>query len=105
MSAFIKAGLPAQLAPLAGPAAGAVRNAAVQVVEVALTRPRVQSLWAKANRAADQTFIAVVEGGRGAVRVANGAVTLDLASIVSDVAGRLGSRPTLAPSSRPRWPS
>ena len=82
--------LPPQLQPLAGPAAGALRNAAVQGVELALSRPRVQSLWATANRAADQTFIAVVNGGKGPVGVKQGVVTLDLASIVDNVATRLG---------------
>ncbi len=82
--------LPPQLQPLAGPAAGALRNAAVQGVELALSRPRVQSLWATANRAADQTFITIVNGGKGAVGVKQGVVTLDLASIVDNVATRLG---------------
>ena len=65
VAALIKSGLPPQFAPLAGPAAGALENAAVQGVNLALSRPRVQSLWASANRAADQTFIAIVRGGRG----------------------------------------
>lgn len=69
VAALIKSGLPPRLAPLAGPAAGALRNAAVQGVELALTRPEVQSQWAAANRAADQTFIATVNGGNGAVKV------------------------------------
>ena len=87
---LIKSGLPPQLAPLAGPAAGALRGPAVQGVELALTRPEVQSLWATANRAADQTFIAIVNGGKGAVKVNGGVVTLDLASIVNEVSSRLG---------------
>ncbi len=90
VASLIKSGLPPRLAPLAGPAAGALRNAAVQGVELALTRPEVQSQWATANRAADQTFIAIVNGGKGAVKVNGGVVTLDLASVVNDVASRLG---------------
>lgn len=88
--ALLQSGLPTQLDPLAAPVAGALRGAAVQAVDTALQRPRVQALWAQANRAADQLFIAIVNGGRGPVGVAKGAVTLDLGSIVDNVATRLG---------------
>ena len=90
VAGLLRSGLPTQLDPLAAPAAGALRNAAVQVVDQALQRPRVQALWAQANRAADQLFITVVNGGRGPVTVNNGAVTLDLGSVVDNVASRLG---------------
>jgi hypothetical protein len=90
VAGLIRSGLPPRLDPLAAPAAGALRNAAVQGVELALTRPRVQDAWAKANRAADQAFIAIVNGGKGAVSVNGGVVTLNLSQIVDDVAARLG---------------
>lgn len=82
--------LPPALQPLAGPAAGALRGAVEKGVELALSRPRVQNLWAAANRAADQAFVAIVEGGKGPVGVQQGVVTLNLASIVDNVATRLG---------------
>ncbi|HYZ80951.1 MAG TPA: SHOCT domain-containing protein [Solirubrobacteraceae bacterium] len=87
---LVRSALPQRFQGLAGPAAGALRNGAVQVADQALQRPRVQQLWAQANRAADQLFISVVNGGRGAVTVNNGAVTLDLGSVVDNVASRLG---------------
>jgi hypothetical protein len=87
---LIQEGLPTRLQPLAAPAAGALRNAAVQGVDLALQRPRVQSLWANANHAADQTFINVVNGGHGAVGTRNGEVTLNLGLILDNVATRLG---------------
>ena len=90
VTGLIKQGLPTQLQGLAAPAAGALRNAAVQGAELALSRPRVQQLWAQANRAADQTFIDIVNGRRGAVGLNNGVVSLDLASILNNVAARLG---------------
>src|ERR1700759_5574311 len=65
--ALLRSGLPPQLDALAAPAAGALRTAAVQAVDTALQRPRVQALWAQANRAADQLFITVVNGGKGPV--------------------------------------
>jgi hypothetical protein len=92
---LIQSGLPPRLDPLAAPVAGALRNAAVKVVDFALERPRVQDLWTAANRAADQTFVTIVEGGKGPVGVQQGTVTLDLASIIDNVAARLGLPPDL----------
>jgi Short C-terminal domain len=90
VTGLIKQNLPTQLQGLAGPAAGALRNAAVSGTELALAQPRFQALWAQANRAADQTFIDVVNGRKGTVAFNNGVVTLDLASLVDNVASRLG---------------
>ena len=90
VAALIKNGLPPRLQPLAAPAAGALRNAAVQGTELALSRPRVQNLWREANRAADKTFIAVVNGGGPRVSVNQGVVTLNLGVILDNVAARLG---------------
>ena len=69
---LLESALPTQLKPLAAPAAGALENVAVQGVEAAFQRPRVQTLWAKANRAADQTFIIIVNGGKGPVGIRRG---------------------------------
>jgi hypothetical protein len=88
--ATIQSALPPRLEPLAGPVAGALRNGAVQAVDLALTRPRIQNLWAQANRAADQAFIAIVEGGKGPVGVNQGVVSLNLGAILENVAARLG---------------
>jgi len=90
VAGLLKQALPTQFQGLAGPAAGALRNAAVQGTELALSRPRVQQLWAQANRAADQTFVDVVNGKKGTVGVNQGAVTLNLAAIVNNIASRLG---------------
>jgi Short C-terminal domain len=90
VAGLIKQGLPPQLQGLAAPAAGALRNAAVQGAELALSRPRVQNLWRQANRAADETFIQVVNGGGPRVSVNQGAVTLNLGVILDNVASRLG---------------
>jgi hypothetical protein len=90
VAGLLKSGLPPQLQPLAAPAAGALRNAAVQGTELALTRPVVQNLWAQSNRAADHVFIAIVNGGKGSVGVNQGAVTLDLGAMLDNVAARLG---------------
>jgi hypothetical protein len=93
---LISSGLPKQLQPLAGPAAGALRNAAVSGTELALSRPRIQGLWMTANRAADQAFVAIVNGGHGNVRVTNGVVSLNLGGILDNIASRLGLPSNLA---------
>jgi len=90
VKARLQAGLPPRLEPFAAPLAGALHDAAVRGVNTALGSPRFQALWAKANRKADQLFIAIVDGGKGPVAVNNGAVTLDLTSIVDSAASRLG---------------
>jgi hypothetical protein len=96
VTGLISSGLPPRLEPLAAPAAGALRNVAVKGVDLALTRPRVQNLWALANRAADQTFITIVNGGTRLVKVNGGAVTLNLGLILGNVASRLGLPSDLA---------
>jgi hypothetical protein len=82
--------LPPRLKPIAGPAAGALRDGAAKAVDAALQRPRVQTLWANANRRADQVFIAIVNGGKGPVSTTGGVVTLDLHQILTTVSSRLG---------------
>jgi hypothetical protein len=82
--------LPPRLAPLAAPLAGALRNAAVQGTELALSRPVVQNAWRTVNRAAALQLIAIVNGGNRQVSVNNGEVSLNLSTILNDVASRLG---------------
>ena len=86
----LKAKLPAQLAPLAGPLSGALHSLADEAAKRALASPRVQEVWKRANRAADQSFVTIVNGGKGAVAITGGQVTLNLALVVSDITNRLG---------------
>jgi hypothetical protein len=90
VSSLVGQALPPRLQPLAAPVAGALRNAAVQGTDLALSRPLVQGLWSQANRAADQTLVAIVNGGNKQVSVNGGAVTLNLHTILDSVAQRLG---------------
>jgi hypothetical protein len=86
----LKSKLPTQLQPLAGPVAGALRNVATTAAQKALAAPRVQDAWKQANKAADQTLVNIVNGGKGAVQVNGGEVSLNLAAIVADITNRLG---------------
>jgi hypothetical protein len=90
VSQELSAKLPAQLQPLAGPIAGAIRNLANEAALRALANARVQEAWKTANRAADQTFVSIVEGGKGAVSTNGGEVSLNLASITAEITNRLG---------------
>jgi hypothetical protein len=76
--------LPPRLQPLAGPAAGALRQLADRLANEALQRPRVQKLWEEANRTANQKLIDVVVHGEDAD------VNLDLGAIVTDLGDQLG---------------
>jgi hypothetical protein len=87
---------PPRLAPLAGPAAGGLHQLAPQVAERALATSQAESLWADANRAAHETLLKILNDEGSAVSTANGEVTLDLASLVSESGGQLGVAGKLA---------
>jgi hypothetical protein len=89
VSEELKSRLPTQLKPLAAPVAGALQNVAVTASERALANARVQEVWRKANHASVETFIAIING-KGVVATNGGVVTLDLASVVNNIAGHLG---------------
>ena len=82
--------LPPRLAPLAGPASGALRSGADDVALKALEQPRVQQLWVEANAAAQRKLIALVEHEGEFVATTGGVVTLDLKSLLESVTAQLG---------------
>jgi len=83
--------LPPDLAGLAAPLAGALRQPAVTATDKLLARPRVQSLWEQVNRVAHQRLVAILEGQpRENVSTDNGTVVLDLRSFIIDVGAQLG---------------
>ena len=82
--------LPPQLAPLAGPVSGALRNAADDIALRALEQPEVQQLFVSASEAAQSRLIALVEDRGEFVSTTGGDVTLDLTSVVESVTSQLG---------------
>lgn len=92
----LKSGLPKELAPLAGPISGALHSVAEQAAERALATSQLQSVWRNANRVADQTLVAIVEGNGSRVQIDKGTVSLNLRQIVSDLTTRLGLSSDLA---------
>src|SRR3954469_22426395 len=81
----LRAALPERFAPLAGPAAGAVRNLAESQAKRVLTRPRAQQAWENANRQAHLLLLKVLEGGGPNVSTDNGRVVLNLRSLLMEM--------------------
>lgn len=95
VSRELASALPARLQPLAGPAAGGLRNVAQDVTATALGRPRVQQAWKAANKLAAERFIAIAEGKSTVVTIAGETVYLDLRALVVEIGQRLGLPGTL----------
>ncbi len=88
----IRSGLPSELKPLAGPAAGGLRSLVEKGIVIALQRPRVQELWKTANEVTHRQFVNLIENKSRVIHTpGGGAVILDLRPIVSDLATRLGA--------------
>lgn len=88
--------LPSQLQPLAGPAAGGLRQVGQTTAERALATGQVQHAWKQANRAASKSLLKIINGGSANISTTGGEVTLDLRSVVAQVAGQIGIDPAVA---------
>ncbi|MBI5103456.1 MAG: hypothetical protein HZB46_00420 [Solirubrobacterales bacterium] len=88
--------LPTRLKPLAGPAAGGLRQLAENRTVRLLNRPRVQDAWRQANKLTAEQFIAIAEGKSRAILVNGNAVVLDLRQVVVDLVQRLGGSGRIA---------
>ncbi len=66
------------------------RTRPITAANRALANGKVQLVWRQANRAADQTLLSIVNGGKGAVQSNNGVVVLDLSEIIKSITDRLG---------------
>lgn len=86
----LRSALPPRLEPLAGPAAGALRQVATRTTLGVLSRPRVEDAWREANRITAEQFIRLAKGESGAVSAQGNAVVLDLRVMVLDLVQRLG---------------
>jgi hypothetical protein len=86
----LRSRLPPALQGLAAPVSGALRNVAVAAAERIMANPQFQQAWRAANKRADQALVNVVNGGSGALKVNGGEVTLDLKTLVADIANQLG---------------
>jgi hypothetical protein len=82
--------LPPDLAPLAGPAAGALRGVADDVTLKALEQPKVQQLFVQASSVSQEKLIDLIEDEGQFVSTSGGVVTLDLTSLLESVTSQLG---------------
>jgi hypothetical protein len=88
--------LPGETTRLAGPLSGLVRQVAPGGVEKVLETSTAQRLWEDANRAAHEQLLAVLENKKEAVSTAEGNVTLNLGSLVTNLADQVGIGTELA---------
>jgi Short C-terminal domain len=82
--------LPAQLRPLAGPAAAGLQQLAGQLAPRVLASPQAQAAWVQANVAAHKQLLNVLNGGGPVVSTQSGVVTLNLHTLTSQLAATLG---------------
>src|SRR5918997_1866609 len=90
IQAEIRNALPERAQPLAGPAAGALRNFAERGANEILARPRAQEAWEDANRTAHELLIKALEGGGPILSTTGGAVVLDLKALLAELSERTG---------------
>ncbi len=87
---ILKKQLPPDLQPVSSPLAAGIREFATRAGQQAFQSPRVQTLWADANRVAHSQLVAILEGKNEAIQTQNGKVILDLRPIVLQLANRIG---------------
>jgi hypothetical protein len=86
----LREALPPRLQPLAGLAAGGLRELSTRTTRALLGRPRVEQAWEAANRLTAEQFIAIAEGRESTLGAQGNAVVLDLRRLVLDLVQRLG---------------
>lgn len=88
--------LPGETKELAGPVSGGLRQVAGNGAEKVLQSSTAQDLWKDANRTAHEQLLAVLEDKKEAVETSEGEVTLNLGSLVTNLADQVGIGSQLA---------
>jgi hypothetical protein len=88
--------LPGETKQLAGPVSGGLRQVAGSGAEQVLKSSTAEGLWKDSNRAAHEQLLAVLENKKEAVSTAEGNVTLNLGSLVTNLASQVGIGSQLA---------
>ena len=88
--------LPGDTKELAGPAAGGLRQVAGQGAEKVLETSAMQTAWEDANRVAHQQLMAILEDKKEAVSTSEGTVSLNLGSLITNLADQIGLGKSLA---------
>ena len=82
--------LPGETKQLAGPVSGGLRQVAGSGAEQVLKSSTAEGLWKDANRAAHEQLLAVLENKKEAVETEGADVTLNLGSLVTNLADQVG---------------
>jgi hypothetical protein len=90
VEAVLEERLPSDVKSLSGPASAALRQGAYEIVDRALERPALQTLFAISVEQTHRTLVEVLEGGGPRVATEEGEVTLDLREIIREAAERMG---------------
>jgi putative oligomerization/nucleic acid binding protein len=88
--------LPGDTKELAGPAAGGLRQVAGSGAEKVLETSTAQELWEDANRSAHEQLVSVLENKGEAVSTEGGDVSLNLGSLLTNLASQVGIGQQLA---------
>jgi hypothetical protein len=88
--------LPGDTKELAGPAAGGLRQVAGEGAEKVLETSTAQVLWEQANRTAHEQLLAVLEDKKEAVSTEEGTVSLQLGTMLTNLANQVGVGEDLA---------
>jgi hypothetical protein len=90
VEAELKDILPGDLDSFSGIAAGGLRQVADQGAKQALGNQRVQDLWERANVAANETLVALIEDDSEVLSTTDGKVTLELQPLIIEIADQVG---------------
>ena len=88
----LKSVLPSEVDGLAAPAADGLRTLATQIAPQVLATAQVQSAWRTANRTAQLQLLEILKGGNKTISTNNGEVTLQLHTLLVQLAAQLGLR-------------
>lgn len=86
----VEAQLPTEYQSLSGPATAGLQQASYAIVDRALERPEFQRLFKATLKESHTTLVQVLEGGGDRVSTQGGEVTLNLNTMIEQVADRIG---------------
>ena len=96
----LRSRLPPQVQGLAAPAAAGLQQLGTRAAPQLLQRPRVQELWRVSNKTAHQELLRIINGGGSTVSTHGGDVTLNLHTVVDQLASSLGIQTQVPPPAR-----